>query len=48
MINYLNLNIPTIRHSDFCVISKSLSLKKTNYYYKNLNTNLEKTLEKFK
>jgi len=48
MINYLNLNVPTIRHSDFYVISKSLSLKKTNYYYKNLNTNLEKTLEKFK
>jgi len=48
MNNYLNLNVPTIRHSDLRVISKSLSLRKTNYYYENLNSNLEKNLKEFK
>ncbi len=48
MTNILKLKIPTIRHSDFKIISQNLSIKKTNYYYLNTAPNKKKIQEEFK
>lgn len=48
MTNYIKLKIPTIRHSDFKMMSQTLSIKKTNYYYLNKASNYKKNFDEFK
>ncbi len=37
MINQINIKSPGLRHSDLKIISHTIKIKKTNFFYKNIN-----------
>lgn len=41
MINQINIKSPGLRHSDLKIITNKIKIKKTNFFYKNINRDCE-------